>query len=1432
MERSFLRVYNHEIETMIESGQLDEAVAHCQHILQMFPMHVETYRLLAKAFLEAKRYADAADIFQRVLMAVPDDFVSHVGMSIIRDDEGKLDEAIWHMARAFEIQPSNSAIQGELRRLYGRRDGVEPSKIRLSRDALANMYAQGELFNQAIAEIRSVLAEDPDRPDLQVMLSRAYYRSGQKVEAAEMAATLLKKYPYCMDALRVLVDVLPGTARAENSQVYRDRLQKLDPYEAFVVDSAFAADQVSDSAVDLERLEYRPGAMPGSPQPDWASSLGIKLNNENKAEPQPEWLQTPESGEPSPALMPESSEPEAVPAKGASGEAVPEWMSAAGWVPSTDTDTSQAGLADTGEALLDEPIAKADIPEWLKPMAPADGVDQVQIESGEPAESLPVGADGIPEWLKPAAPAGTVGIAADLEPKNPVEPQPVSGEKAPDWFKSVAPADATDQAQQEPEKPVEPQPAEVGDVPGWLKSTSSLVDETGQVDLTPETPAEPQPTEVGDIPDWIKSMAPADAVGLAADMEPEKPVESQPAELGDVTEWLKSTVLSDETRQAQTEPETPVEPQSVSGGDVTDWFKSVAPAEATGLPVDLQPEKPVEPQPAEAGDIPDWIKSMAPADAAGLAADLEPEKPVEPQPAEVGDVTEWFKSTAPSDKTGQAQTEPEMPVEPQPVSGGDVTDWFKSVAPEPEATRTAHAEPEKPAEPQPAEASDIPDWIKSMAPSEAAGPAADLAPEKPVEPHPASAEDVPDWFKTVASAEANELAADVQPEKPAEPQPAEASDIPDWLKSMTPTETTRAAHAEPEKPVEPQPASDEDVPEWFKSVAPAETTGTSTVVPEYSINNEVPTMESEPEPTPAEKTPSDEGALPDWLKDLGTEAASEAAAVPAKADEQPMQSAQPVLEQPVPTEPAAVLVDTQPVNMAEQIPEQPVPPEPAAQEPVTPTASASSTAGESFEPTGAVTPLDIGDDALGWLESLAAKQGAKPEELLTNADQRSSELPEYLRQPGEQPDATSVPSVQMPLRPPVKATPLESLGVFTEASESAPGQTLDETFQVKDEIPSSETPAEVQEEMPSSELPAEVVVQSVGQPVGSEADIQNWEKNLLANPESKTEESLVGLEGGQETTPDWIQKEPDEQPAVAAPEEPHPVAPELPTDDITITSWLNKMDVEEALREKSSETPGVGQPAAPAEELPDWLKDLEKPTTPIETPKADSELPDWLRSPIPSVASEPVAPIPAAELAPEPEASIWLDENVPITGGAAPTLPEEWVPAETKQVEGLEAKAPTGSNLTSETPPAVEPKPVAEPVPTAQTTPLTKPKPVAETAQVVEAVPSSLQPAFQAPTLKQTGALSHIPVKDKDAEVLSSAQTTLDQNALDDAMKQYTKLIKKGHLLDEVVHDLREATYRYPVDVIVWQTLGDAYMRSNRLQDALDAYTKAEELLR
>ena len=92
-----LRAYLNEINDLIDQRQIDEAIANCRHILETYPKHVDTYRLLGKAYLEEERYSDASDILQRVLSSVPEDFISQVGMSIIREDEGNLDSAVYHM---------------------------------------------------------------------------------------------------------------------------------------------------------------------------------------------------------------------------------------------------------------------------------------------------------------------------------------------------------------------------------------------------------------------------------------------------------------------------------------------------------------------------------------------------------------------------------------------------------------------------------------------------------------------------------------------------------------------------------------------------------------------------------------------------------------------------------------------------------------------------------------------------------------------------------------------------------------------------------------------------------------------------------------------------------------------------------------------------------------------------------------------------------------------------------------------------------------------------------------------------------------------------------------------------------------------------------------------------------------------------------------
>jgi len=111
------------------------------------------------------------------------------------------------------------------------------------------------------------------------------------------------------------------------------------------------------------------------------------------------------------------------------------------------------------------------------------------------------------------------------------------------------------------------------------------------------------------------------------------------------------------------------------------------------------------------------------------------------------------------------------------------------------------------------------------------------------------------------------------------------------------------------------------------------------------------------------------------------------------------------------------------------------------------------------------------------------------------------------------------------------------------------------------------------------------------------------------------------------------------------------------------------------------------------------------------------------------------------------------------------------------------------------------------------------------------ASPAIEEPVEVQPALTPTVEPGPIGAEDPQA-ILSQAQTAMNDGQLTNAIAGYARLIESGELTNETIHDLRDASYRYPIDVGIWQTLGDAYIRMNHLQDALDAYTKAEELLR
>ena len=94
------------------------------------------------------------------------------------------------------------------------------------------------------------------------------------------------------------------------------------------------------------------------------------------------------------------------------------------------------------------------------------------------------------------------------------------------------------------------------------------------------------------------------------------------------------------------------------------------------------------------------------------------------------------------------------------------------------------------------------------------------------------------------------------------------------------------------------------------------------------------------------------------------------------------------------------------------------------------------------------------------------------------------------------------------------------------------------------------------------------------------------------------------------------------------------------------------------------------------------------------------------------------------------------------------------------------------------------------------------------------------EPAESAPAPAEPGV-------DDAQRNLALARTYLKEGTLDSAAKEYEYLTSIPSLHETVIRDLQEAVQTYPKHHALHRVLGDAYMRSGLLQQALSAYQQA-----
>jgi tetratricopeptide (TPR) repeat protein len=1387
-----LRAYVKDIENLIERGEIEQAVSHAKNILKSYPKHIDTYRLLGKAFLESQRYSEAADILQRVLSALPDDFISQIGMSIIREDEGNLDASIWHMERAYEVQPFNPAVQDELRRLYGRRDGTEPPKIRLTRGALVRMYARGELYPQAIAETRAALAEDPQRLDLLVLLARLYYLSDHKNDAAEVCSELIRKLPYCYEANRLLAEFLPSTNRAEEAQKFLQRIFALDPYAAFVSPTAPTSDQVPDQAVTVEQFTWD-AAMEEANPPEWTRTVGVEWE-ETKEEALPDWLNTlkPEQSHTGSLSMPPSSPPvkkeeekpapeetsyasETNSAELSQEETFPDWMKEAGWVPS-DRKADEI-MAEQLEP-ENEDIPPAVLPDWVQSMAPRDA-----SQANEEAERT--------DWLDTilSQPGGNNGIEAGAT--HPVTDEAPDLNNLPDWISEAG------TGTQAPPPSTTTTPI---DLPDWF---TQMEDEKA-----PGTPAkdEAKPVEFEGLPDWSQLGEPSTT----------EPSSSQ----GDTPDWLRSF-----------EPQTPE--ISSSGEQTPNWLDSFSseateePKATTGFTDWLKSERGEEPASEEAsfGETSEMAEALAGPE--NLAGD-EPSTvtPAEMLPdwlqAEEPGVVESFaaETTAPQADPSEKASEPPAGASAPSAAAPDFSDmdaamaWLESLAAKQgadEATLITPAEQrtEKP-----------PEWVTKEAKNETPTPTEAAAlPEiessnATVEPELsfAAAEEDLEWLKQDEPAESTPTVPSEVP-APGEAQPA-APDFSDMDAAMVWLESLAAKQGADEATlVTPPDQHTEKPPEWVTKEAEAQE---QIQAEEPAI--ELPDLQEEPT-QPAEANAS----LPDWLQateqqmreETETEAPLPETSVPVQAetampDMNDMDATMAWLESLAAKQGAdeATLV-TPPDQRTEKPPEwvsreaetspAAVQPEPSfaapedldwlkqdetmAPEPVesAPIAQSEAPINEAAQP--AAPDFSDMDAAMAWLESLAAKQGADEATLVTPPDQRLENPPEWVTKEAESEPPAPVEGVKSVVLPEAEPSPVEEAVLPDWLQEIAQEETA--------EIPLAEGE-------PAAEA-KEKLVEKQAEPT-NETDLDSafaWLESLAAK-QGADEATLVNAPGDRmETPPEWVQQDQTAEAEAVAGEASYSV---------------------EALKTPAEEETISAQPAIEAE-MPEWLQNIHgEPGEKADTEEEPvEEIPAWLAN----IGQEELAQAPAAE-----ETTPW-DETVTARPDEVQQFAVDQPVSNAEPLDWIEeaAAAQAGETTRSEeTPSPTE----SQTVPNWLVGMEEEAGPVTVEPKA-RPLPAEFHSAWE-PEVEYRQSVQEQPSAAN--QTLVDVQKALNRGRLDQAMDGYNAFIQNGQHLEETIHDLRDALYRYPVDINIWQTLGDAYARNNQLQEALDAYTKAEELLR
>ena len=268
-----LRVYQSKLEDLLGRRMANEVIAHSRHILTEYPKNLKAYSQMGQALSSVSRWEEAAELFRRLLGALPYDYVAHSHLGKIYQQLGQIDDAIWHVERAYDQQPNNSEIVDLLRTLYKQHRGKDIQRLQLTAGAVAQQHIRNNLYLQAVSVLDKALKRYPNRIDLRVLRARALWLAERHMDAAESAVDVLATLPYSLVANRILTELWLMEQRPSDAQRYLSRVEDLDPYLAYRLATGESA---PESLIMMAELDYDAISRHelATANPDWLNTMG------------------------------------------------------------------------------------------------------------------------------------------------------------------------------------------------------------------------------------------------------------------------------------------------------------------------------------------------------------------------------------------------------------------------------------------------------------------------------------------------------------------------------------------------------------------------------------------------------------------------------------------------------------------------------------------------------------------------------------------------------------------------------------------------------------------------------------------------------------------------------------------------------------------------------------------------------------------------------------------------------------------------------------------------------------------------------------------------------------------------------------------------------------------------------------------------------